>query len=419
MNLKKLLTLALCLCLVSTMAACGNGPAEQGSANPSDDPSASPAPAYVKEFTQTLGGVDPDTVLFTADGMDVTADYYFYWLAYDCYNLDTNYQMYLGKALDFDEVTPEGITTGQFLKEDAQKAAIAYLILEREAEANNAGLTEEQEAMWEEQKAAFIQEIGQEGYDQLLHQQGMSEEMFNRIGIMNNFLLENVKQALVPPLTEKEAEAYRTEQKLYGAKHILILTASESPDGAVSLSTGDPAKNDDGTDFTGTAEEYNAAARAKAEDLLAQINAAEDPIAKFDELMKQYSQDTGLAANPDGYTFTPDSSFVDEFKDGVYELEPGEISGIVESSFGFHILERTTPDISEQYQTERMNALMDEWASTKITPTPTYEALDVKDFYAKFTEYANQFVSDPAQETESGAPVEEPSGESPSPVPEG
>lgn len=412
MNLKKLLTLALCLCLALSLAACGNNPAGQGS----DEPTASPAPAYVKEFTQAVGGVDPDTVLFTADGMDVTADYYFYWLAYDCYNLDTNYQLYLGKALDFDELAPEGITMGQYLKEDARQVAVAYLILEREAKANNAGLTEEQKTQWEEEKAAFIEEIGQDGYEQLLHQQGMSEEMFDRIGTMNNFLLENVKSVLVPPLTEEEAEQYRTEQKIYGAKHILLLTANQSADGSVSLSTGDPAKNEDGTDFTGTAEEYNDAARAKAEELLAQINAAEDPLAKFDELMNQYSQDTGLSANPDGYTFTPDTSFVDEFKDTVYSLQPGEISGIVESSFGFHILLRTTPDVSEQYQTEKMNALMDEWANTEITPTPTYEALDAKDFYAKFTEYANQFVSSP--EADSGAPTESPS-ESPSESPAG
>lgn len=421
MNLKKLLVPALCLALL--LSACGSDPAGTDSKNPGSSPSASTeAPAYVTEFTQALAGVDPNTVLFTVDGIDVTADFYLYWLAYDCYSMDLNYQNMMGTGLNFDEVTPDGMTAGEYLKEDARRAAVTYLIIEREARNNNAELTEEQKALWEQEKAAFIESVGQEAYEQLLQERGISEETFDRVGVMTNYLYENVKQVLVPPLTEEEADKYRAEQNLYGAKHILLLTADASADGTVTLSTGDAPTNEDGSTFTGTAEEYNAAAKAKLEDILAQIRAASDPAAKFDELMHQYSQDTGLESNPDGYTFTPESSFVDEFKNAVYELEPGEISDVVESSFGYHILLRTVPDVNEQYQEEQMLALIDKWSSMSYSSTPVYDSLDAKTCYANYlahTGLSTERPEDDGSAPSSGGTPSEPPSETPSESPAG
>lgn len=410
MNLKKLLIPALCLTLL--LSACDNSQPELNSS--------SPPPAYVTEFTQALAGVDPDTVLFTVDGLDVTAEFYLYWLAYDCYSTDLG----MNGAINFDEVTEDGVTFGEYMKEDARQAAVTYLILEREAEKNNAGLTQEQQEQWEQEKASFIESIGQENYEELLRQEGMSEEMFNRVGIMTNYLYENVKQALIPPLSEKEADDYRTQQNLYGTKHILLLSANEAADGTVILSTGGVPTNEDGSAFTGTAEEYNAAVKAKLEDILAQVNAASDPAAKFDELMHQYSQDTGLASNPDGYTFTPDSSFVDEFKNAVYDLEPGEISGVVESSFGYHILLRTLPDVNAQYQEEQMLARVQEWATQAYYSTPIFDSLDAKTCYANYLAFTGLSTTRPEEDGSapssdaSSLPTEAPA-ESPSPSPEG
>lgn len=412
MNLKKLLIPLLCLTLL--LSACENAQAGTGSENPSTSPSTSPAPAYVAEFTQALAGVDPDTVLFTVDGLDVTADFYLYWLAYDCYSTELN----MGISLNFDETNAEGVTLGEFMKEDARQAAVTYLILEREAEKNNAGLTQEQQTQWEEQKAALIESVGQEEFELTLQQMGISEEMFDRVNIMTVYLYENVKQALIPPLTEEEAEKYRTEQSIYGAKHILLLTADEAADGTVILSTGGVPTNEDGSAFTGTAEEYNAAAKAKLEDILAQIKAASDPAAKFDELMHQYSQDTGLATNPDGYTFTPESSLVDEFKDTVYGLEPGEVSDVVESGFGYHILLRTLPDVNAQYQEEQMLARVQEWTALPCSTTPTYDSLDAKTCYANYLALTGLTTTRPEEDGSAPYPSDGvPSGDTPSDLP--
>lgn len=383
MNLKKLLIPLLCLTLL--LGACGNDPGR----------SASEAPAYVAEFTQALAGVDPDTVLFTVDGIDVTADFYLYWLAYSCYSTDLN----MNGTLDFDEViTENGLTYNDYMKEDARQAAVIYLMLEREAKNNNAGITEEQKAQMEEQKADFIESIGQENYELFLQQEGISEEMFDRVTIMTTYLYENVKQALVPPLSEEEADKYRTEQELYGAKHILLLSATEAADGTVILATGGVPTNEDGTAFTGTAEEYNTAAKAKLEDILAQIKAADDPAAKFDELMNQYSEDTGLQTNPDGYTFTPESSLVDEFKDTVYSLEPGDISDVVESTFGYHIILRTLPDVNAQYQEEQMAERLQEWIELPCSASSIFQNLDAKTCYANYLAHTGLSATPPEED---------------------
>lgn len=61
--------------------------------------------------------------------------------------------------------------------------------------------------------------------------------------------------------------------------------------------------------------------------------------ADFDTLMNQYSEDPGTQTNPDGYVFT-DGEMVAEFEVATKKLKIDEVSGIVESEFGYHIIKR-------------------------------------------------------------------------------
>ena len=77
------------------------------------------------------------------------------------------------------------------------------------------------------------------------------------------------------------------------------------------------------------------AAMAKAELLLQKVRA--NPAA-FAELAKQNSQDPGSAANGGSLGFFGRGQMVKPFEEAAYALKVGEISGLVKSDFGYHII---------------------------------------------------------------------------------
>lgn len=375
----KFLSLILAGAMTVSLAACGEKP--------------DPTQEQVQTYTQQVAGLDADAVLFTVNGVDVTTEFYLYWLAQDCQYWDTMSYYYNGAGMDFAAEAEEGVTNAQYLKNDAQSIAASYVLLFQEAQSKGIDLTEEQQTEWDETKATYIAEQGQDAYDLLLQQNGVSEDTFRRIGTSNY-----VYQNLMAALTDEEVAQYESEHDQFKAKHILICTAVNNEDGTVSLSTGAAATNEDGTAFTGTAEEYNQAALAKAQDLLAQIAAAGDPITTFDELMNQYSEDTGLAQNPDGYTFASTDSFVDEFKDAVYALDTNQYSEIVESDYGYHIILRL--DLRSECMSERVNTWMEEM---DVVTTEAYDALDVAAFYTAYIAYQEALTPEEDTGTDSSA----------------
>lgn len=80
------------------------------------------------------------------------------------------------------------------------------------------------------------------------------------------------------------------------------------------------------------------AARAKAEALLAEVK--KNP-ASFAELAKKNSEDPGSAVNGGDLDFFGKGAMVKPFEDAAFSLQKGQISDIVESDFGFHIIQVT------------------------------------------------------------------------------
>lgn len=76
-------------------------------------------------------------------------------------------------------------------------------------------------------------------------------------------------------------------------------------------------------------------AYSKAEALLDSLKHG----ASFSELAKKYSQDPGSAPDGGDLGWASRGQFVPEFEHAVYALKPGEISGIVRTQFGYHIIQ--------------------------------------------------------------------------------
>jgi peptidyl-prolyl cis-trans isomerase D len=105
-----------------------------------------------------------------------------------------------------------------------------------------------------------------------------------------------------------------------------------------------------------------AAVRAQAEDVLKKAKAGGD----FAALAKQYSQDEGSAPNGGDLDYFGRGRMVPEFDAAVFAMEPGQISDLVKTSFGFDIiklvdkktgntrpLEEVRPQLQDQLSIER------------------------------------------------------------------
>lgn len=76
-------------------------------------------------------------------------------------------------------------------------------------------------------------------------------------------------------------------------------------------------------------------AKEKAEDILMKIKAG----AKFPDIAKKYSHDPGSAKTGGDLGWFRRGVMVKSFEDAVFRLKKGEVSGVVETEFGFHIIQ--------------------------------------------------------------------------------
>lgn len=385
----RILALLLALVMAFGLIAC-SAPAAETSEEPSADPSAAPSETIVADLNQDLltfaAGLKQDDTMLTVNGVAVPADYFLYWLAYFC----DSYGYYYGLTVE---------NYGDYIMEECIRTVTYYALLSQKSEELGVPLTDEQ---LEEIQAAF-DEMGEETVEETKKMYGITDQTMWDIQALS-YYYDNVMAVTLPTPTDEELAEF-----VYQAKHILITTAIEGSDGTVTLSTGEAATNEDGTPFTGTAEEYNAAALAKAEDILSQINASDDPAATFDTLMNEHSEDgrneDGTLAAPDGYTTTL-GRMVPEFEEGALALEVGQISGLVQSTYGYHIILRGEVEdpsaFVSDWQSAQLNTIVEEWtAAADVEQHENLTALDIVSFYNRCsawqTAYNQQLTADKAE----------------------
>ena len=107
---------------------------------------------------------------------------------------------------------------------------------------------------------------------------------------------------------------------------------------------------------------------------------------------------------------------VEAFESATRSLEPGQLSGIVESEFGYHIILRLDPATSkafrENYSSEKLREMEKQWVDeADIKTTETYDNLSVADFYDKLTAYRDSLNTDADQAEEENQQVEQDTGD--------
>lgn len=209
-------------------------------------------------------------------------------------------------------------------KEKALEAAVKNKVELLKAKEKGIELTsEEKQQIIDQKKNTIAQMGGRDAYNKALKQMGMNDQDLTE-AMQTEILLRklftqvtnedekyNFSDELLREHYENTKEEYKNPQ--VRAKHILISTVDDEQQ---------PLPQ----------EEIDAA-RAKAEEIYAKIQAGED----FDQLMNEHSEDPGLQGNPDGYTFGK-GEMVPEFEEAAFSLEAGQVSEIVESSYGYHII---------------------------------------------------------------------------------
>ena len=119
--------------------------------------------------------------------------------------------------------------------------------------------------------------------------------------------------------------------------------------------------------------EQKKAARAKAEQLLAQLQ--KNP-AQFAELARKNSDDPGSGANGGDLDFFGRGDMVKQFEDAAYALKPGQLSGLVESEFGFHIIQLTGVRGGETKPFESVRAEIEDDARKQLAQRQYAEAAE-------------------------------------------
>ncbi len=103
----------------------------------------------------------------------------------------------------------------------------------------------------------------------------------------------------------------------------------------------------------GVDEKGQSAAKTRAEALLAQLKAKPQT---FAEVAKKASQDPGSAAQGGDLGWVERGAMVKPFEDAAFALKQGEMSGLVQTEFGWHILEVIGIESSQPKSFETMRA---------------------------------------------------------------
>ncbi len=217
---------------------------------------------------------------------------------------------------------------------------------------------------------------GEENLDRQLKAAGTTEDELRGKMLEESTAEAVLERELKVNVTEDDVKKFyddnpaKFEQpEMVRASHILLST--RSPDTNAELS-----------------DDQKAAKHKLAEDLLKRARAGED----FAKLAKQYSEDPGSKDNGGEYQF-PRGKMVPAFETAAFSLKTNEVSDIVTTQFGYHIIKlsekipakkielaKVSPDIREYLKQQQMQKHQQELKDylAKLQQDAKVEILDEK-----------------------------------------
>ena len=163
---------------------------------------------------------------------------------------------------------------------------------------------------------------------------------------------------------KEEYEANKDAYNTVTASHILISTTDDS-----------------GKELS---DKKKAEAKAKAEEVLKKAKAGED----FAKLAKEYSDDTSNAESGGELGAFTYNQMVEEFSKAAFALDKGEISDIVETSYGYHIIKVTDKAVTyDAVKDDVKSALLSTQFSENIQKLVDDAKIDVNEDQLKSISY--------------------------------
>jgi peptidyl-prolyl cis-trans isomerase C len=209
---------------------------------------------------------------------------------------------------------------------------ITYTLLTQETKARKIAVTgAEVEARLGEMRKQFPDEAA---FKKALSERGMTVERLRedaRIDMVISKMMDAEVANLPPPTDDQARDFYQKnpdkfqQPEAVRASHILIPTGGADEAGKKKL-------------------------RAQAESLLKQIKDGAD----FAQLARQHSKDNSAAQGGDLNYFTK-GQMVPQFDQVAWALKPGEVSGIVETQFGYHIIKATDRRAASTVEFEKVS----------------------------------------------------------------
>jgi len=290
------------------------------------------------------------------------------------YVMRSQYESYYGTEI-WDMEVEEGTTFGDSMKEMVTQQLVQMILLSSQAEDYGVSLSEEDNTAVEEYVTNFKTNIGED----VMTAEGITEDDIRSV-VQKSTLSGNVYEAMLEKESVELTDEEKADATCIKVQHVLISTTD-------TTTTDADGNTVDMTDEEKTA--YLEAQKATAEEVLEKANSGED----FQALSDEYSADNAgfeFSFDKNGYDPVNQTTMVEPFYTAAWQLGEGEISGLVESDYGYHIIkcislndeEATQASIESAENTKKTTSLeeklttmmdeakyteSDEWKAFKIT----------------------------------------------------